>query len=133
MAFEIDGTEADGADGVAADGEGGSLWADGSPDLIAHQGRRWLPVEITIPAEGFTAAWRVGAREWRTADAANAAATTDTSAANIYPMRENWQTYPPVSVAASSVRLPALPSEAAISAALAAQEKTLASLAGGGK
>jgi hypothetical protein len=110
---------------------GDSEWAAGSRDIIALEGRRWMPVEITIPAEGFTTAWRVGAREWRTAYSENAAETTDAAepAARLYPTHESWKHYPPVSVAESGDRLPALPPEETITAALARQQQNLAAIA----
>jgi hypothetical protein len=73
-------------------------------ELVEHEGRYWLPVEITVPGQGFAAAWRIGAREWRSAGAE----------ARIYPMRESWQLYQPVSVPGAGDRLPAMPEEGAI-------------------
>jgi hypothetical protein len=73
-------------------------------DLIEHGGKLWVPVEITIPGQGFKRAWQVGAREWR--DAGDEAA--------LYPMRESWELYRPVSVPGAGDRLPVLPEEAEI-------------------
>ncbi|MDR1047317.1 MAG: hypothetical protein LBL64_06040, partial [Treponema sp.] len=69
-------------------------------ELIFHGGKVWVPLEITIPKEGFYRAWRIGAKEWRDADQRGTAA--------IYPMHASWEIYPPVSVpgAASRVALP---------------------------
>jgi hypothetical protein len=79
-----------------------------SPDgFIYHEGRAWFPLEITIPAEGFYRAWRVGAREW--ANAGNEA--------RLYPMHESWASYQPVNVPGSVRRSITLPAEAAITAA----------------
>nr|MCR5189316.1 hypothetical protein [Treponema sp.] len=50
----------------------------------------WMPLEITLSDEGFNKAWRVGAREWNTADREGLAA--------MYKMDESWKTYQPVSV-----------------------------------
>ncbi|MDR2303677.1 MAG: hypothetical protein LBE10_03720, partial [Treponema sp.] len=71
-----------------------------SEELIFHEGKAWVPLEITIPKEGFYRAWRIGAKEWRDADQRGAAA--------IYPMHASWAIYPPVSVpgAVSRVVLP---------------------------
>ncbi|MDR1899911.1 MAG: tetratricopeptide repeat protein, partial [Treponema sp.] len=73
-----------------------------APDeFVYHGGRAWVPLEITIPREGFYRAWRVGAKEWR--DAAGR------GSAVLYPMHDSWQIYPPVSVpgAVSRFVLPA--------------------------
>jgi hypothetical protein len=84
--------------------------------LIEHGGRFWMPVEMTIPGEGFTQAVRVGAREWRQANAAdNGLGSRTAGAANaggkVYPMKESWKLYPPVSVPNASGRMPDLPDE----------------------
>jgi hypothetical protein len=76
--------------------------------FIEHGGKLWLPLEITIPHEGFAEAWRVGAREWK--DAADKA--------RIYSMKESWTVYPPVSVPGAGDRLPVMPEEADIIQAL---------------
>jgi hypothetical protein len=76
---------------------GDNSWHSGNADIIELDGKRWLPVEITIPDEGFTRAWRVGARQWRNADAA------------LYPIREAWKIYPSVTVPASGDHLPEMP------------------------
>jgi hypothetical protein len=75
-----------------------------SINLIEYGGKLWVPVEITIPGEGFNRAWQVGMREWR--DAGDEAA--------IYPMRESWGLYQPVSVPGAGDRLPDLPLESEI-------------------
>lgn len=59
-------------------------------ELIFHGGKAWVPVEITLTKEGFSKAWRVGAKEWRDADARGEA--------QILPVSEAWKEYPPVSV-----------------------------------
>ena len=73
-------------------------------NLIEHEGRYWVPVEVTIPAEGFSRAWQVGMREWVNAG----------EEAVIYPMRESWELYQPVSVPGAGDRLPELPEEGEI-------------------
>jgi hypothetical protein len=78
--------------------------------LIEHEGRLWMPVEITIPGEGFAEAWRIGAREWRAAANGSLAG----GEARIYPMKDSWTVYPAVSVPGAGDRLPAMPEEAAI-------------------
>jgi hypothetical protein len=99
------------------DGEG---WrAEG---LIEHEGRYWMPVELTVPGEGFAEAWRIGLREWRRFDPKTASeflrnensADTLYPARAIYPMRESWGLYQPVSVPGAGDRLPAMPDESEI-------------------
>ena len=72
-----------------------------SPDLlIYHEGKAWVPVEITIVKEGFSKAWRLGAKQW------NDSAARGT--AELLPMAESWKVYKPVSIpgAASRFNLP---------------------------
>jgi tetratricopeptide (TPR) repeat protein len=64
------------------------LFAASAGDLLVRDGRAWLPLEITLRGEGFTAAWALGARQWREADAQGQAAFID--------MRDAWKTYEPV-------------------------------------
>jgi hypothetical protein len=63
---------------------GDNSWQAGSRDIIELEGKRWLPVEITVPGEGFTRAWRIGAGEWRRYG----------EQAALYPIREAWELYP---------------------------------------
>jgi hypothetical protein len=72
--------------------------------LIVHESRYWMPVELTVPGEGFTEAWRIGVREWRNAG----------DDARMYPMRESWNLYQPVSVPGAGDRLPSMPDEGEI-------------------
>jgi hypothetical protein len=97
---------------------GDSNWQKANKDIIEIDGddgmrRRWLPVEITIPGEGFTRAWRTGAGEWRRygKDAA------------LYPIREAWALYPPVTVPASGDHPPEMPDAAVILRAMEAELK----------
>jgi hypothetical protein len=83
---------------------GDSNWRRGNTDIIGLDGKRWLPVEITIPAQGFTRAWRIGACEWQNAG----------TEAGLYPIREAWKIYPAVTVPASGHRLPEMPDQTAI-------------------
>jgi hypothetical protein len=59
-------------------------------DLILREGKTWLPVEITEITGGFLKAWQAGARCWREHEA--------TGQASLYPVRECWRTYAPVSL-----------------------------------
>jgi hypothetical protein len=71
--------------------------------LIEREGRLWMPLEITVPRQGFLRAWRAGLRQWEEAGAE----------ARLYPMKESWAIYPPVSVPAAGRRGITLPDEAA--------------------
>jgi tetratricopeptide (TPR) repeat protein len=57
-------------------------------ELIIHDGRAWVPLEVTLVRESFLAAWQEGAREWRE----NASA----SGAGFYPLAEAWKLFEPV-------------------------------------
>jgi hypothetical protein len=76
-------------------------------DLILYNDKYWMPVEITVPSKGFYQAWKIGSRQWKTAGGKEA----------IFPMKESWELYPPISVPDASVRTITLPSEAAFEAA----------------
>jgi len=89
-------------------------WMAGSEDIIELEGKRWLPVEVTVPDEGFMRAWRIGARQWISSD----------GEAAIFPIRECWKVYPSVTVTASVDYPPELPPQPDI---VAAMEKELAS------
>ncbi|MDR2184956.1 MAG: autotransporter outer membrane beta-barrel domain-containing protein [Treponema sp.] len=85
-----------------------SLSSDAGKDalgtFIEHEGRLWMPVEVTVPNEGFYQAWRIGVREWRTAGEER----------RLYPMGESWKVYPPVTVPEAGNWLPVLPEEGEI-------------------
>jgi len=95
---------------------GDNDWMAQSRDILEIDGRRWLPVEVTVPDEGFTRAWRIGARQWISAVAANEAA--------IFPIRESWKIYPSVTISASVDYPPEMPSQPDI---VRAMEKELTS------
>ncbi|MBR4005900.1 MAG: tetratricopeptide repeat protein, partial [Treponema sp.] len=59
-------------------------------NLIDRNGQAWVPLEITLTDEGFSRAWRTGAREWNQANANGTAA--------FYAMEDSWKIYDPVSV-----------------------------------
>lgn len=71
-----------------------------SEQLIYQDGIAWVPLEITLTKEGFSKAWRIGAKEWNDANARGGA--------KLYPMKESWKIYKPVSIpgAASRFNLP---------------------------
>ena len=87
---------------------GDNDWRRGHADIIEQGGKRWLPVEITVPDRGFSEACRIGARQWRGA----------AREGRLYPIRESWLTYPPVSVNAAGDNMPAMPERAAITRSL---------------
>ena len=95
---------------------GDNNWMARNSDIIEIEGsdgirRRWLPLEITATSEGFTRGWRIGAREWVSAGAA----------AQLYPIRECWKVYPPVTAPGSGDTLPEMPPRADIVGALRAE------------
>jgi hypothetical protein len=90
----------------------GSLAAE---NLIEYGGKFWAPVEITAIDQGFSRAWRYGMRQWRDAGENR----------RIYPMRENWTLYPPVSVPGAGEWLPGMPEEADLIRAVSASLESL--------
>ncbi|MDR2575675.1 MAG: hypothetical protein LBC52_04440 [Treponema sp.] len=99
---------------------GDNNWQKSNNDIIEIDGidgirRRWLPVEITVPGEGFTRAWRIGAGQWR---------RYGTEAA-LYPIREAWDLYPSVTVPASGDHPPEMPEAADIIRAMEAELRKL--------
>lgn len=76
----------------------------GVEELIEHEGKLWMPVEITVPGEGFYQAWRIGTREWQAGGEER----------RLYPMRESWLAYPSVTVPEAGDLLPDLPEESKI-------------------
>ncbi|GHV93725.1 hypothetical protein AGMMS50293_00450 [Spirochaetia bacterium] len=76
---------------------GDSQWGAGNDNIIAHNGKRWMPVEITLTGDNFNRAWQVGAREWRTSES------------ELFAMHENWKTYQSVSISGSGDLLPDMP------------------------
>jgi hypothetical protein len=94
---------------------GHSSW--GSGNIVEYGGKRWLPVEITILGRGFAEAWRIGVREWKSAGGILTEAErldSPPSETAIYPMRESWELYRPVSVPGAGDRLPSMPTEGEI-------------------
>ncbi|MBO7637636.1 MAG: tetratricopeptide repeat protein, partial [Treponema sp.] len=69
-------------------------------NMINHNGEAWVPLEITLTDEGFSRAWRTGARQW------NQAFKDGTAA--FYAMEDSWKIYEPVSVpgAAANFTMP---------------------------
>ena len=65
-------------------------------EYIISDGEIWVPLEITLSDEGYTKAWRVGAREWHVA--------ARTNEAMLYKMRDSWDLYKPVGVSGAKAK-----------------------------
>jgi hypothetical protein len=85
---------------------------------IEHEGRLWLPVEITLPRGGFLNAVETGAKEWNGAGEDTGGGERSGIRA-LYPMRESWRVYRSVSVPEAGNRLPKMPDEEEILRAFA--------------
>jgi hypothetical protein len=68
-------------------------------DLIARDGRAWVPFEITERYDGFLAAWQAGARLWREQEGKGQA--------RVYPLHEAWSLYEPVGLPGDAASTPA--------------------------
>lgn len=90
---------------------GDGEWQKESEDVIEYNGKRWFPVEITVPDRGFAEACRIGGRQWRGSG----------EEAAIYPMHSNWLEYPPVSVPAAGDNMPSMPERGIIARAIEAE------------
>ncbi|MFP3040335.1 hypothetical protein LQZ19_00805 [Treponema primitia] len=69
--------------------------------LIAREGKLWMPLEITLPEEGFNRAWRIGIQEWERAG----------TEGQLYPMSRSWEIYPSVSIPRAGQRIITVPDE----------------------
>ncbi|MDR1317802.1 MAG: hypothetical protein LBK13_13130 [Spirochaetales bacterium] len=87
--------------GASANAENSKRLTIRQEDLIAHNGRLRMPIELTLPGEGFHHVWRVGTRQGKTASEER----------RIYPMRDSWTLYPPVTVPEAADHLPGMPEE----------------------
>ena len=65
-------------------------------EYIISDGEIWVPLEITLSDEGYTKAWRVGAREWHVA--------ARTNEAMLYKMCDSWDLYKPVGVSGAKAK-----------------------------
>jgi hypothetical protein len=86
-------------------------------ELIEHGGRLWMPVEITISQEGFYAAYRTGLGEWNGANQGEGSPGSEDSTGEVrvlYPMKDSWSLYQPVSVPGAADNLPEMPEDADI-------------------
>jgi hypothetical protein len=86
--------------------ENSGIFDSGNGDFIEQGGKLWMPVEVTMPGEGFYGAWRIGAREWLAANRGPAGEER-----RLYPMRESWALYPPVTMPEAGDNLPDVPEE----------------------
>ncbi|MDR0710680.1 MAG: hypothetical protein LBF77_11510, partial [Spirochaetaceae bacterium] len=126
LAFDV-GTLGEGKQGEGNQGEG---WrAEG---LIEHGGKLWMPVEVTVPGEGFYQAWRIGAREWGrfASQTVSEFSQGENSAqiggeAKLYPMRESWAVYPPVTVPEAGDNLLDVPEEKTFTGAVEREMKKM--------
>ena len=92
---------------------GDNNWQAGNRNIIELEtegvSKRWLPVEITVPSEGFTRAWRIGAGQWESATSNEQLTGNIAKGARLYPIREAWEVYPPVTVPGSGDHTPEMP------------------------
>jgi hypothetical protein len=88
-------------------------WRVEGEGFIEWGGRLWMPVELTVPGEGFYTAWRIGAREWGrfAPQTATEFSHGEREGRRLYPMGESWRVYPPVTVPEAGDRMPDLPEE----------------------
>jgi tetratricopeptide (TPR) repeat protein len=61
---------------------------------IIHDGRVWIPIEVTKVGERFIDAWEAGADQWGRYSAQNEA--------ELYPLAEAWELFAPVGLPGSS-------------------------------
>jgi len=91
--------------GVGPD-EARKIFSSRADDLLVHDNKSWIPVEVTETA-GFLQAWQDGAKEWRENTARNQAA--------FYPLHDAWQLYEPVALPGTEVAVNLPPSEKIVS------------------
>ncbi|MBP7096695.1 MAG: tetratricopeptide repeat protein [Spirochaetia bacterium] len=81
-------------------------------EWVEREGTAWIPVEVTLVADGFLKSWRTGAREWREAE-------RDATLA-FFETRKAWELYEPVGIADEGVAV-MLPDSARVQAAYEAE------------
>ena len=64
-------------------------WVGDSSMIAEHNGRAWVPVEVTELRGGFARAWEIGSRQWVSNVAEGEAA--------LIPLADAWDAYPAVS------------------------------------
>jgi tetratricopeptide (TPR) repeat protein len=67
-------------------------------EYLTHDGKVWLPVEITLRHQGFLRAWELGAKEWNE--------NKGIGQAGFYPVLEAWKVYQPVGLPGTSEPVP---------------------------
>lgn len=87
VAFELDMTAR----------EAGRTFSRYEDIIVREDSSIWVPVETTMLAEGFLAAWAEGAAQWRKHDAKGNAV--------LLPTRSAWKTYEPVAFGVSSFEI----------------------------
>ena len=78
---------------------GNDSWLANNANIIVHNGKRWMPLESTVPNEGFSRSWRTGVQQWQ----------RHRNNAAVYPIHEAWQIYPSVTVPESNDFVPEVP------------------------
>ena len=94
---------------------GDANWLRGNNRIIEMEGTRWLPLELTVPSEGFARGWTIGSTQWLSSG----------PAAALYPIRDAWQVYPSVTVPSSGDHPPEMPEWDAILRATRSEQDKL--------
>jgi hypothetical protein len=71
-----------------SDAEVDSVFTSSVGDFVFHEGKAWIPVEVTALDGGFINAWSLGSNAWRDGQRSRKAV--------FYPMHEAWEVYEPV-------------------------------------
>jgi tetratricopeptide (TPR) repeat protein len=85
-------------------GENAPLFTAGALEAIPRGGETWIPVETTVIAKGFLAAWQAGSelvRKYRSG-----------GSLEFLPVAEAWDSYPPLPLPPSTVTLVTPPASA---------------------
>ncbi len=88
-------------------------------ELIVADEKVWIPLETTMRSSGFLEAWRKAAAQWREAGARGVA--------GFHPVREAWETFPPVGLPADGSAV-SPPAAAAVGSAFSAELAKIVSL-----
>lgn len=73
-------------------------------DFLSSKGRLWIPVEITMVKDGFLAAWKEGAKEWR----------ANRDSGRFYSTEDAWKAYESVDSPPGAGQLTSFGEEAAM-------------------
>jgi len=85
--------------------------------FIDHQGRAWIPLEVTSLHEGFCEAWELGIKQWNEHSMAGQA--------EFCPIAEAWSVYQPVGLPGADVTVVVPPMEGILTAYNAEMQKYL--------